>query len=74
LKGHPDYACFHKAAVAQQFMARNAMAIAADAPHSPDLAPSHFYLFSDVKGLLSGESFETGERLIATDDGILWIS
>jgi hypothetical protein len=44
---------------------RNAMAIAAHPHYSPDLTPSDFYLFGDVKGLLRGESFGTGERLLS---------
>jgi hypothetical protein len=35
----------HEATVSQQFMARNAMVVAADPPYSADLAPSDFYLF-----------------------------
>jgi hypothetical protein len=45
--------------MSQQFMARKAMAIAAQAPDSVDLAPSDFYLFVHVKGMLRRESFET---------------
>jgi hypothetical protein len=36
-------------------MARNAMAMAANAAYSPDLAPSDFYLFGYVKGRLERE-------------------
>jgi hypothetical protein len=46
-------------------MTQNAIVVAAHPPHSPDLAPSDFYLFGHVKGLLRGESFETGERLLS---------
>jgi hypothetical protein len=44
-------------------MAKNAMVVAANRPYSPALALSDFYLFGHVKGLLRGESFETGEQL-----------
>jgi histone-lysine N-methyltransferase SETMAR len=71
LIGHPDSARPHKAIVSQQFMARNVMVIAAHAPYSPDLVPSDFYLFGHVKGLLRGESFETGEQLLLAVKGIL---
>jgi transposase len=57
--------------MSQEFMDRNPMAIAARPPYSPDLAPSYFYLFGHVKGLLRGESFETGEQLLYADDGNL---
>jgi histone-lysine N-methyltransferase SETMAR len=53
----------HTAAVLQQFMARNVLAIAAHPPYSLDLAPSDFYLFGHVKSLFSGQSFETAEQL-----------
>jgi hypothetical protein len=32
-------------------------------PHSPDLAPSDFYLFSYLKDRLQGQHFENGDRL-----------
>jgi hypothetical protein len=47
-------------AKSQQFTARNGTVITAHLPYSPDLAPSDFYLFDHVKGLLKGESLETG--------------
>jgi hypothetical protein len=52
-------------------MAQTAMVIAADPPYSPDLAPSHFHLFGHVGGVLRGESFEAGERLLSAVEGIL---
>jgi hypothetical protein len=36
------------------------------------LAASDFYLFGHVKGLLRGESFETGEPLLSPVESILW--
>jgi hypothetical protein len=47
------------------------MAMADHPPYSPDLAPSDFYLFGHVEGLLRGESFETGEQLLLAVEGIL---
>jgi hypothetical protein len=52
-------------------MAGNEMVIAAHPPYSPDLAPSEFYLLGHARGLLRGESFEAGERLISAVEGIL---
>jgi histone-lysine N-methyltransferase SETMAR len=52
-------------------MAGSAMVKAANPPYSPDLAPSDFSLFGHVKGLLRGESFEAGERLLSAVEGIL---
>jgi histone-lysine N-methyltransferase SETMAR len=68
---HPDNARPHKATVSQQFMAGNTMVIAAHPPYSPDLAPSDFYLLGHMRGLLRGESFEGGERLLSAAEGIL---
>jgi hypothetical protein len=59
-----------KATVSQQFMARNVMAIGVHPPYSPELAPSDFYLFGPVKGLLRGKSFENEERLLSGAEGI----
>ncbi|GFU63963.1 mariner Mos1 transposase [Trichonephila clavipes] len=34
-------------------------------PYSPDLAPSDFFLFSDLKRMLSGQKFRADEEVIA---------
>jgi hypothetical protein len=52
-------------------MASSEMIIAAHSPYSPDLAPSNFYLFGHVKGVLRGESFETGKSLFLAIEGTL---
>jgi hypothetical protein len=52
-----------------QFMARNAMEIAANAAYSPDLDPSDLYLFGHMKGWLGGESFEIEEQLLSAVEG-----
>jgi hypothetical protein len=57
--------------MSQHFMAQYAIAITVNPPYSPDLAPSDFYLFGHVKGLLRGESFEAGERLLSAIEGIV---
>jgi histone-lysine N-methyltransferase SETMAR len=68
---HADQARRQNAALSRQSMARNAMVMAAHPSYSPDLAPSDFYLFGHVEGLLRGESFENGEQLLLTVEGIL---
>jgi hypothetical protein len=68
---HADIVRPHNAAVSQQFMAWNALVIAAQPPYSPVLAPSEFYLFGHVKSVLRGESFETGEQLLSALEGSL---
>jgi hypothetical protein len=61
----------HRATVSQQFMAGNAMGIAAHPPYFPgDLAPLEFYLLRHLKGLLRGESFEAGEQSLSAVEGI----
>jgi [histone H3]-lysine36 N-dimethyltransferase SETMAR len=34
-------------------------------PYSPDLAPSHFFLFADLKRMVAGKKFRTNEEVIA---------
>jgi [histone H3]-lysine36 N-dimethyltransferase SETMAR len=34
-------------------------------PYSPDLAPSDFFLFADLKKVLAGKKFSTNEEIIA---------
>jgi hypothetical protein len=35
-------------------------------PHSPDLAPSHFYLFGPFKNFLQGERFQDQKEMQKT--------
>jgi hypothetical protein len=60
----------HKAAVSEEFMASDAMAIAGNTAYSPGLAPSDFYLFDHMKRLLGRESFETEERLLSAVESV----
>jgi hypothetical protein len=57
--------------VSEQFIAKNAMVMAADPLYSPNLAPSDFYLLGYVGGLPRGKAFEAGERLLSAVEGIL---
>jgi histone-lysine N-methyltransferase SETMAR len=68
---HAHNARPHKSSVSQQFMAPNAMVVGTHPPYSLDLAPSDFYLFGDVTGLLRGESFETREQLLSAVEDIV---
>jgi hypothetical protein len=67
---HADDARPRKATVSQQFMAQDAMVVAANPPSSSDLAPSDFCLFGHVKRLLRGESFGTGEQFLSAVERI----
>jgi hypothetical protein len=40
-------------------------------PYSPDLAPSDFALFGDVKRCLADLSFEDPDQLLAAVEGVL---
>jgi hypothetical protein len=50
-------------------MARNAMVVAVQFLYLPDLDPSDFSLLGHVKGLLRGESLETGEQWLSAVEG-----
>ena len=36
-----------------------------DPPYSPDLAPSDYWLFADLKNMLEGKRFGSNEEVIA---------
>ena len=40
-------------------------------PYSPDLAPSGFYLFADLKKMLQGKRFSSDDEVIAATDAYL---
>jgi hypothetical protein len=40
-------------------------------PYSPDLAPSDFYLFGDVKRCVTSLSFKDADQLLAAGEGVL---
>jgi hypothetical protein len=60
---HADSARPHMTKLSMDFMDANRMTRAPHPPHSPDLAPSHFFLFGDVKQQLSGCSFNHADDL-----------
>jgi hypothetical protein len=47
------------------------MKLAPHPPYSPDLAPSDFYLFWDIKRCLAGLSFEDADQLFAVVEGVV---
>ena len=40
-------------------------------PYSPDLAPSDFYLFADLKKMLHGKRFSSDDEVVAATDAYL---
>ena len=68
---HFDNARPHISKKVLQYLASHDMERAPQPPYSPDLAPSDFYLFGYIKGLLAGRSFNSAEELLSAVDEIL---
>ena len=56
---HQDNAPVHKSGVAMAALNKAGFEIVHHPPYSPDLAPSNFYLFPNLKGHLRGQKFES---------------
>jgi hypothetical protein len=63
---HADNARRHTDKLSTQYFNENRMKSAPHPPHSPDLAPSDFYLFGYVKRCLTSLSFDDADQLLAT--------
>jgi hypothetical protein len=61
----------HIAKLSTQYFNENRMKSAPHPPCSPDLTPSDFDLFGDVKRCLAGLSFEDADQLLAATEGVL---
>ena len=61
---HMDNAPVHKARVTQKFIESSSIYMPRHPPYSPDIAPSDFYLFGKLKGMLRGKAFETTKDLV----------
>jgi hypothetical protein len=61
----------HTVAASHHFMQENGPERAIHPPHSPDLAPSDFLLFSHVKHCLRGQSSEMADELVLVIDAVL---
>jgi histone-lysine N-methyltransferase SETMAR len=68
---HADNARLHTTKLSTQYFNENRMKSAPHPPYSPDLAPSDFYLFGNVKRCLAGFSFEDADQLPAAVEGVL---
>ena len=54
---HHDNAPVHNALSMREFLAKNNIAVLEQPPYSPDLAPSDFFLFPKLKGVIKGSRF-----------------
>jgi hypothetical protein len=68
---HADNARPHTAKLSTQYFDENRMKSAPHLPCFPDLVPSDFYLFGNVKRCLAGLSFEDADQLLAAVEGVL---
>jgi hypothetical protein len=68
---HADNARPHTAKLPTQYYRENQIKSAPYPPYSPDLPPSDFSLFGNVKRCLAGISFEDADQLPAAVEGVL---
>jgi transposase len=59
---HVDNARAHSAQKCRTFCKENGLRLTPHSPYSPDLAPSDFFLFADVKERLKGMVFPSYEE------------
>ena len=62
-KLHHDNAPAHSAHLIQSFLAKNNTPLVRQAPYSPDMAPSDFWLFYKLKMPLTGTRFQEREDI-----------
>jgi transposase len=68
---HADNVRPHVSTRVKQYMEEHGLRTAPHPPHSPDRAPSDFFLFGYVKRALQGSEFQTVEEILAVVVGIL---
>ena len=66
-----DNAPPHTARATLQFLGNNNIETLSHPPYSPDLAPSDFWLFPNLKMPLRGKRFPSDNELIGAADGVL---
>lgn len=62
---HQDNAPCHKSIATMAKMHELGFELLPHPPYSPDLAPSDFYLFADLKKMLAGKKYGSNEEVIA---------
>jgi hypothetical protein len=68
---HTDNTSAHVAKCLTEYIDHNSLKRAPHPPHSPDLAPSAFYLFGHVKHQLQGYEFTEGAEFFLAISEIL---
>jgi histone-lysine N-methyltransferase SETMAR len=66
---HADDARPQTAKLSTKYFNENRIKSAPHPSYSPDLAPSDFYLFGDVRRCFAGLSFEDADQLLAAVEG-----
>ena len=61
---HQDNAPCHKSLATMAKLNELSFELLPHSPYSPDLAPSDYYLFEDLKKMLQGKRFYPNEELI----------
>ena len=61
----------HTALLTRRFLTDNKNTAVPHPPHSPDLAPSYFFLFPKLKMNLKGRRFQTLEEIQAESQAVL---
>jgi hypothetical protein len=61
---HADNSPYRTANVVIDFVSQRKVRFAPHLPYSPEVAPSNFFLFGDLKRELRGSRFQTGEELL----------
>jgi hypothetical protein len=68
---HMDNCRVHTSKLCTQFLSSSCFIKMPHPPYSPDIAPSDFFLFGDVKRQLMGKHFSSAEELMAALEEIL---
>jgi len=58
-----DFAPAHNALSVKQFLANKTITVLEHPPYLPDLTPSDFYLFPQIKSVLKGTHFVSVENV-----------
>ena len=68
---HQENAPCHKSIATMAKLYKLHLKLLPHPPHSPDLAPSDYYLFADLKRIPEGKRFGSNEEVIAETSRIM---